>query len=152
LVGQQEQLERDRAAVDAHAAEAERRWALLEKRAGRLADAETALSHRERAARTLVHEAGRALQQSAEVAAREQSVAAVLAELDERGQTLVAAEQALALREQEVADRLDRFVDAEALLEERERAVRERDEWLDRREELLTESEQSLRGLREVLR
>jgi hypothetical protein len=125
---------------------------LLGKRATRLADAEAVLSHRERTARALVQEAGDALKLSAEVAAREQSVAAVLAELDERGQVLVAAEQALELREREVADRLDRFVDAEALLEERERTVSEREDWLERREELLAESEQALRGLREVLR
>jgi hypothetical protein len=98
-----------------------------------------------------VDEAGRALQLSAEIAEREQSVAAILAELDERGQVFLSAERELVLRERQVADRLDRFVDAEALLEERERAVREREAWLDRREELLEESEQSLRGLREVL-
>jgi hypothetical protein len=125
---------------------------LLDTRSTRLADGETALTHQMRSARAVAAQAEDATRLMAEAEQRAAGVEALLKELDERGDLLVAAEQAIAERERVLADQLERMSDAEAFLEQRERTIEERERWLERREELLAEGEQALFELRQTLR
>jgi hypothetical protein len=120
----------------------ERLEVALRRRAATLADAETHLSHRERAARELVTRAETAVRVATDAELRTTKLRGVAREIEERGELLVAAEAALRERERLVSERELDVAAAVERLERRETELEEREQRAAQHADLLEHAEQ----------